>query len=66
MRESLDTVPWAELMGNSVHAEPVIKRLVREGKARLVTGQYPSVPEKKAKQAPMGAPREMETINAKT
>ena len=37
IRESLGTLPWAELMGNSVHARPVIERLVREGKARIVT-----------------------------
>ena len=66
VRESLGSVPWAELMGNSVHDEPVIERLVREGKARVVTRQDPSAPEKKLKPAPTRAPLRMETINAET
>lgn len=30
--------PWLELMGNSVHAKPVVERLVRQGKAKITQG----------------------------
>ncbi len=30
--------PWRELMGNSVHAKPVVERLIQQGKARATPG----------------------------
>jgi len=37
-KASMSTVQWAEIMGNSVHAQPVIERLVASGKLKLPDG----------------------------
>ena len=39
VRSCMFSRPWAELMGNSVHAKPVVDRLVFQGKATATTDE---------------------------